>query len=51
LEEMKKFSVSDISDGMSRGKQRGMLWRLGGDGMSVALPAVVTWALIGWLFF
>lgn len=49
--EMKKFCASDSSDSMYRGKRRGMLWRLGGDSMSVALPAVVTWALIGWLFF
>lgn len=49
--EMKKFYASDSSDSMYRGKRRGMLWRLGGDSMSVALPAVVTWALIGWLFF
>ncbi|KAG2363917.1 hypothetical protein BDR07DRAFT_1355763 [Suillus spraguei] len=50
-DEMKRFCASDNSDSMSRGKRRGMLWRLWGDGMSVALPAVVTWALIGWLFF
>lgn len=50
-EEMKKFYASDNSDSMSRGKRRGMLWRLGGDSASVALPAFVTWALIGWLFF
>lgn len=49
--EIKKLYASGNGDSMSRGKRRGMLWRLGGDSVSVALPAVVTWALIGWLFF
>lgn len=49
--EIKKLYASDNGDSMSRGKRRGMLWRLGSDSVSVALPAVVTWALIGWLFF
>ncbi|OAX44101.1 hypothetical protein K503DRAFT_839588 [Rhizopogon vinicolor AM-OR11-026] len=35
----------------SRGKRRGLVWKLVSDSVSVALPAVVTWALIGWLFF
>ena len=40
-----------FGDTPSRGKRRGLVWRLVGDSVSVALPAIVMWALIGWLFF
>jgi hypothetical protein len=43
--------VAASGDSTNRGKRRGLVWRFVGDGVSVALPAVVTWALIGWLFF
>lgn len=49
--EMMRLGASLNNDSTSRGKRRGMVWRLAGDSVSVALPAVVTWALIGWLFF
>jgi len=35
----------------NRGKRQGLVWRLVGDSISVAFPALVAWALIGWLFF
>ncbi|KAG0700738.1 Metallo-dependent phosphatase [Suillus ampliporus] len=47
--EMMKLAAS--SDSTNKGKRRGLVWKLVGDSVSVALPAVVTWALIGWLFF
>jgi len=43
--------VAASGDSPNRGKRRGLVWRFVGDSVSVALPAVVTWALIGWLFF
>jgi hypothetical protein len=37
------------STGHRRG--RGLVWRFVSDCVSVALPAVVSWTVIGWLFF
>lgn len=39
----------DASTGHRRG--RGLVWRFASDCVSVALPAVVAWTVIGWLFF
>ncbi|KAG1735141.1 Metallo-dependent phosphatase [Suillus paluster] len=43
--------LASFGDSTSKGKRRGLVWRLAGDSVSVALPAVIIWALIGWLFF
>lgn len=32
-------------------RRRGLVWRFAGDCVGVALPAVVSWTVIGWLFF
>ncbi|KAG9316319.1 hypothetical protein JVU11DRAFT_2350 [Chiua virens] len=40
---------SAVSPGSHR-KGRGPIWRFASDCVSVALPAVVVWATIGWLF-
>ncbi|KAF9232277.1 hypothetical protein BU15DRAFT_67608 [Melanogaster broomeanus] len=32
-------------------KRRGLVWRFASDCVSVALPAVVAWSIIGWLLF
>ena len=32
-------------------RRRGVVWRLVGDCVSVALPAIVAWTVIGWLAF
>ena len=37
--------------GRGRGRERGLVWRFASDCVSVALPAVVAWTMVSWLFF
>lgn len=45
------LSASTGSTGYQRGRCRGLVWRFASDCVSVALPAVVAWSVIGWFFF
>ncbi|KIJ67631.1 hypothetical protein HYDPIDRAFT_84298 [Hydnomerulius pinastri MD-312] len=40
-----------LRSAQSSPQRRGLVWRLASDCVSVALPAVVAWSVIGWMLF
>ncbi|KAF8135763.1 Metallo-dependent phosphatase [Boletus edulis] len=42
---------TSTSTGHQRWKGRGLVWRFASDCVSVGFPAVIAWAVIGWLLF